>query len=81
MLLYINEPFYSSIYSAARAERQLSQRALVELAGVPQSHISNIENGKVNICISSLFAIARVLELEPMLIPRRYVLAVKEKQR
>jgi HTH-type transcriptional regulator/antitoxin HipB len=69
-------PFTQAL-KAAREEKKLSQRALAEMAGVPQSHISNIENGKVNIRISSLFEIARVLELEPMLIPRRYVPAVK----
>lgn len=69
-------PFVQAL-KAAREEKKLSQRALAEMAGVPQSHISNIENGKVNIRISSLFGIARVLELEPMLIPRRYVPAVK----
>jgi transcriptional regulator with XRE-family HTH domain len=68
---------FTHLLKAAREEKKLSQRALAELAGVPQSHISNIENGKVNIRISSLFEIARVLELEPMLIPRRYVPAVK----
>lgn len=60
----------------ARQKKKLSQRGLAELAGVPQSHISNIENGKVDIRLSSLFEIARVLELEPMLVPRRYVAAV-----
>ncbi len=66
----------ASILQATRKEKKLSQKELSQLAGVPQSHISNIENGKVNIRTSSLFEIARVLELEPMLIPRRYVPAV-----
>lgn len=72
----IIQPFIIAL-KTAREKKKLSQRALAEMAGVPQSHISNIENGKVNIRISSLFDIARVLELEPMLIPRRYVPAVK----
>lgn len=68
---------FTQLLKEARKEKKLSQRKLAEMAGVPQSHISKVENGKVNIQISSLFEIARVLELEPMLIPRRYVPAIK----
>lgn len=68
---------FVKILQATRKEKKLSQRELAALAGVPQSHISNIENGKVNIRISSLFEIARVLDLEPLLVPRRYVPAIK----
>ena len=67
----------ANILQSTRKEKKLSQKELSQLAGVPQSHISNIENGKVSIRLSSLFEIARVLGLEPMLIPRRYVPAVK----
>lgn len=67
----------AAILQSARKEKKLSQQELSQLAGVPQSHISNIENGKVNIRLSSLFEIARVLELEPVLVPRRFVPAIK----
>ena len=43
------------------------------MAGVPQSHISKIENGGVDLRISSLVALARVLDLELTLVPRKTV--------
>ena len=59
-----------------RENRGLSQRKLSARSGVPQSHISKIENGNVDLRLSSLIAIARVLELELALIPRKYISAV-----
>lgn len=61
---------------AAREAKGLSQRALAEIAGVPQSHISKIENGGVDLRASSLTEIARALDLELMLVPRKTVPAV-----
>jgi len=61
---------------AAREAKGLSQRALAEIAGVPQSHISKIENGGVDLRASSLTQIARALDLELMLVPRKTVPAV-----
>lgn len=40
---------------------------------MPQSHISKIESGKVDIKASSLVEIARALDLEFMLVPRNLV--------
>jgi transcriptional regulator with XRE-family HTH domain len=54
----------------------LSQRALAALAGVPQSHISKIEKGDVDLRLSSLVEIARVLDLEVTLVPRKNLSAV-----
>ena len=62
---------------AARIEKGLSQRALSQQAGVPQSHISKIEQGAVDIQLSSLIALARVLDLEVMPVPRKLVPAVQ----
>jgi transcriptional regulator with XRE-family HTH domain len=62
---------------AAREARALSQRALGAQSGVPQSHISKIENGTVDLRVSSLVALARVLGLELMLVPRKSVSAVQ----
>src|SRR5476649_2893993 len=56
---------------AAREELNLSQRAMSAKTGVPQSHISKIENGAVDIQLSSLIELARVLGLELTLVPRR----------
>ncbi|MBA3562472.1 MAG: helix-turn-helix transcriptional regulator [Gammaproteobacteria bacterium] len=60
----------------ARDAKGLSQRALSELAGVPQGHISKIENGVVDLRVSSLVELARVLDLELMLVPRKSLPAV-----
>jgi len=61
----------------AREQKGLSQRALSARAGVPQSHISKIENNAVDLRISSLTAIAHALDLELALVPRKAVPAVK----
>lgn len=61
----------------ARERKGLSQRALSQLAGVPQSHISRIEGGAVDLRLSSLVEIARALDLEVMLVPRRNMAAVR----
>ena len=45
---------------AARETKGLSQRALSEKAGVPQSHISKIESGAVDLRVSSLVELGRV---------------------
>jgi DNA-binding Xre family transcriptional regulator len=61
---------------AARARKGLSQRALSARAGMPQSHLSKIESGAVDIRLSSFVQLARLLDLEPMLVPRARVPAV-----
>lgn len=62
---------------AAREAKGLSQRALSALVGVPQSHISKIERGGVDLRLSSLIEIARALDLEVTLIPRKNLSAVR----
>jgi len=61
---------------SAREAKGLSQRALSEVAGVPQGHISKIERGVVDLRLSSLVHLARVLDLELALVPRKSVSAV-----
>jgi len=61
----------------ARELKQLSQRDLSAVAGVPQGHISKIENGAVDTRLSSLIELARALDLEVMLVPRKLVPAVE----
>lgn len=73
---YVIEEFSEQL-RAAREQKGLSQRELSALAGVPQSHISKIENGGVDLRISSLSAIARALDLELTLVPRKALPAVK----
>ena len=66
----------SSLASARRA-KGLTQAVLGARLGLPQSHISTIERGKTDLRLSSLINLARLLELEIMLIPRQYVPAVR----
>lgn len=61
----------------AREAKGLSQRELGKKAGVPQGHISKIENGAVDLRVSSLVALARTLDLEFALAPRKVVPALK----
>lgn len=60
----------------AREAKGLSQRTLADLSGVPQSHISKIESGGVDLRISSLVEIARALDMELKLVPRKGLSAV-----
>ncbi len=80
MVLHINMRYSTQYISQqlkkTRENRGLSQRELSAKSGVPQSHISKIESGNVDLRLSSLVAIARVLELELALIPRKYLSAV-----
>lgn len=62
---------------AAREAKGLSQRALGNLVGMPQSHISKIEKGGVDLRLSSLVEIARALDLELSLVPRKNLAAVR----
>ncbi len=61
----------------ARKQKGLSQRALSEKLGIAQSRLSKIESGTVDIRVSSLFDLARALELEVVLTPRRALAAVE----
>lgn len=61
----------------AREAKQLSQRELSRLAGVPQAQISRIESNSVDLRLSSLVAIASALDLEIALVPRKAVPAIE----
>lgn len=61
----------------ARQAKNLSQRELSQLAGLPQAQISRIEANAVDLRLSSLVAIAHALDLELMLVPRKAAPAVK----
>lgn len=62
---------------SARENKGLSQRDLSKKAGVPQGHISRIENGSVDLRLSSLVALGRALDLELTLVPRKTVPAIQ----
>lgn len=73
---YATEPIANTL-KAARKNKGLSQRELSKKTGVPQGHISKIENGIVDLRLSSLVELARVLDLELTLVPRKTVPAVQ----
>jgi len=62
---------------AARKARGLSQRELGEKVGWPQSHVSTIEKGKTDLRLSGLIELARALDLEVALVPKKSVPAVE----
>ena len=67
----------ADMLKSAREGKGLSQRALSEQTGVPQGHISKIENNTVDLRTSNLVKLARVLELEVVLAPRKAVPAIQ----
>ena len=76
----INSPVLEAIgrqLSEARARKGLSQRALADRVGLPQGHISKIEQGQVDLRLSSLTELARALDLDVQLVPRHALPAVE----
>ena len=73
---YVTEQILASL-KEARGRKGYSQRELSARSGVPQSHISKIESGGVDLRLSSLIAIARVLDLELFVAPKKSVPAIK----
>jgi len=67
----------ASALKSAREAKGLTQRDLSKRAGVPQAHISKIENNTVDLRLSSLFALAHALDLELTLVPRKALPAVQ----
>ncbi|MDX2412423.1 MAG: helix-turn-helix domain-containing protein [Woeseiaceae bacterium] len=67
----------AGVLKAARQKKQLSQRELSDRVGLPQSHISKIENAAVDLKLSSLRELARALELELVLVPKKALPAVQ----
>lgn len=61
----------------ARKKKGINQTQLGQKVGLPQSHISKIESGAINLKLSSLIEIARVLDLELMFVPRKLVPTVQ----
>jgi len=61
----------------ARESKRFSQRALSKKVGLTQSHISKIENGAVDLQLSNLIELARALDLEVILVPRKLVTTVQ----
>jgi transcriptional regulator with XRE-family HTH domain len=62
---------------AAREQKAISQRELSARSGVPQAKISRLENGAVDVQLSSLVSLARALDLEVELVPRKALPAIE----
>lgn len=61
----------------ARKRKGWSQRKLSAHSGIPQSHLSKIESGDVDLRISSLIALARAVDLELFVAPKQNIPAIK----
>ncbi|MCU7892433.1 MAG: helix-turn-helix domain-containing protein [Candidatus Thiodiazotropha sp. (ex Ustalcina ferruginea)] len=75
-MLYVLE-YLAEALKTARQRKKLSQRGLSQAAGMPQAQISKIENAAVDMRVSTLIELARTLDLELMLVPRKHVFAVR----
>ncbi len=62
---------------SARQEKGLTQAELGKKLGLPQSHISKIEQELTNPQLSTLRDMARILDLELTLVPRLMLPAVR----
>ncbi|CDZ32786.1 Putative HTH-type transcriptional regulator Y4dL [Neorhizobium galegae bv. officinalis] len=61
---------------AAREVKNMSQRELSARSGLTQSHISQIERGTMEPGLGSLVDVARVLDLEIVLVPKKLMPAI-----
>lgn len=73
---YVIEQLLANLREA-RLRKGFSQRELSARSGVPQSHISKIESGGVDLRMSSLIALARVLDLELFVAPKHSIPAIQ----
>ena len=71
-----NEIFILALKKARKAKK-LSQQEAARRIGITQSHLSKIEKGTIDPRLSTFNQLALVLDLEPVLVPRVYNLAVK----
>ncbi len=62
-------------FKEERLRKKLSQAELAKLANVEQSQISRFENGS-DLTLSTLLDISRALDLELVLVPKRFIPAV-----
>src|ERR1700674_3558803 len=60
-----------------RTEAGVSQRALSARSGLTQGHISQIETGMLEPGLSSFIDMARALDLEVVLVPKKFLPAVQ----
>lgn len=75
-MVYATDEIFQTLRNA-REHIGISQRDLSARVGVPQSHISKIEGGGADIRLSSLVELARALDHEVVLVPRKLLPAVE----
>ncbi|MDA9981513.1 helix-turn-helix domain-containing protein [Gammaproteobacteria bacterium] len=69
--------YIAAALKKARKAKKLSQTELGAKVGLPQSHVSKIESGRTDLKLSSLIELARMLDLELTLVPRKLLPAVQ----
>lgn len=69
--------YLSKALKRAREAAKLSQRALGKRVGMPQAQISKIENARADLRASTMIELARALDLEVILVPRKQAPVVK----
>jgi HTH-type transcriptional regulator/antitoxin HipB len=60
-----------------RHRKGMSQTQLGKALNKPQSYIARVETGATDVRLSTLTEIARILDLEPILIPKHLVPSVR----
>jgi HTH-type transcriptional regulator/antitoxin HipB len=68
--------YLTQALKTARRHKKLSQRALSDKVKIPQAQISKIENSSVDLKVSTLINLARALDMEVVLVPRKDMSAV-----
>lgn len=77
MCYHINMKDIAHIIRNARKAKRMTQGELGQKTGLPQSHISQIESGNIDIRLSSLQEITKLLDLELMFVPRHFKPAIQ----
>ena len=60
-----------------RQAKGLTQQQVASMAKIPQSHLSQIERGLVDIRLSSLVELVHILNAELIIVPNQYALIVQ----
>lgn len=62
----------------ARQQKRLKQSEFGNKLGLPQSHISKIERGETDPRLSTVVDMARIVDRELVLVPRRLAPAIRQ---